>query len=149
MVNHIKEYDKILEAYSGPLMKRIRYELNEADHILVVTNPDEVAAYFRYPDLTEQSVYLAKTIKSTIKEDIFWEIEFLVKYDEAKKTIQDIVDMPDRDINRLIKLLHQNRGTLAARKRKLFEKLTDDEISKMETSFKEIFNITTSPDNAG
>ena len=39
----------------------------------------------------------------------------------------------------LIKFLHQNKGELAARKRKYFSELTYEEISKMETVFKEIF----------
>lgn len=140
MVNHIKEYDSALEAYSSPLMSRIKYEMRD-DHSMVVTNPTEVEGYFRYPDLTEQVIYLAKTIKGTITEDIYWEMEFLVKYDEVKAAIQEIVDMPDRNIDMMIKFLHQNRGELAARKRKHFAELTDPEISQMEIAFKEIFEI--------
>ena len=140
MVNHIKEYDKALEAFSVPLMKRIQYELNKAN-LLTVTNSKEIEAYFRYPDLTTQSIYLAKTIKETIEEDIYMEMEFLVKYDEAKIAIQYIVDMPDKDIDLLIRLLHQNKGMFPARKRKHFEKLTDDEILQMQTAFQNAFNM--------
>jgi len=138
MVNHKKEYDSVLEAYSKPLMKRIRYELNH-DHSLTVTNPEAVEGNFRYPDLTPQSIYLATTIQDTIKEDIYPEMEFLVKYDEAKAAIQEIVDMPDQHIDLLIKLLHQNKGVLSARKRKSFERLTDHELSQIEAVFREIF----------
>lgn len=140
MVNHINEYDKALEAYSSPLMMRINYEMKE-DNSLVVTNPSAVENYFRYPDLTEQVIYLANTIKGTITEDIYLEMEFLLKYEEVKSAIQAIVDMPDRNIDRLIKYLYQNKGKLAARKRKQFEELTETEISLMETVFKEIFEI--------
>lgn len=140
MVNHIKEYDAALEAYSSPLMSKIKYEMKE-DSSMAVLNPAEVEAYFRYPDLTEQAIYLARTIKGTITEDIYWEMEFLVKYDEVKAAIQEIVDMPDRNIDMMIKFLHQNKGELAARKRKHFAELTDDEISRMEITFKDIFEI--------
>jgi hypothetical protein len=67
MVNHKKEYDMVLEAYSKPLMKRIRYELNQEDHSLSVSNPEAVEGYFRYPDLTSQCIYLGSTNQETIK----------------------------------------------------------------------------------
>lgn len=140
MVNHIKEYDTALEAYSSPLMSKIKYEMKE-DNSMSVLNPADVEGYFRYPDLTEQAIYLAKTIKGTITEDIYWEMDFLVKYDDAKSAIQEIVDMPDRHIDMMIKFLYQNRGELATRKRKHFTELTDDEIGKMENAFKEIFDL--------
>src|SRR5687768_9203252 len=54
MLHHIKEYDLILENYSKPLMERIRYQ-KEPGGELVVTNPDQVESYFRYPELTQQS----------------------------------------------------------------------------------------------
>jgi Fic family protein len=142
MVDHIKDYDSALEAYSLPLMSRIKYEMKN-DNTMVVTNAREVEGYFRYPDLTGQVIYLAKTIRSTITEDIYQEMDFLVKYEEVKTAIQEIVDMPGRNIDMMIKFLHQNRGELAARKRQHFSELTDDEIAKMETAFKEIFNIDT------
>jgi hypothetical protein len=138
MVNHIREYDRALENYSIPLMERVRYELNE-EYMLKITNADTVEGYFRYPDLTAQCVYLAKTIKGTIQEDIYWEMEFLVKYDEAKSAFRNVVDMPDKDIDLLIRFLHQNMGRFPARRRKQFDKLTDDEIRKMEIAFQEIF----------
>ena len=140
MVNHIKAYNKTLEAYSKPLLDRIHYELNDV-HEMKVTNPDIVEGYFRYPDLTAQCVYLGKTIKGTIEEDIYREMEFLLKYDEAKLAIRDIVDMPDKDIDLFIKLMHQNNGRFPMRRRKHFTKLTDHEIGKMENAYKEIFNI--------
>jgi len=139
MVNHKKDYDTALEAYSKPLMRKIRYEFKQ-DHSLSVTNPETVETYFRYPDLTSQCIYLATTIQETIKEDIYPEMEFLVKYDEAKSAIQEIVDMPDRYIDLLIKLLHQNKGVLSGRKRQHFERLTDRELSQIETIFKDIFS---------
>jgi hypothetical protein len=109
---------------------------------MVVTNPNEVESYFRYPDLTEQVIYLARTIKGTITEDIYREMDFLMKYDEVKAAIQGIVDMPDRNIDMMIKFLHQNKGELAARKRKYFEELTDDEIAGIQSNLKEIFATT-------
>lgn len=140
MLNHIKEYDQILEKYSKPLMQKIEFKVNPNQSI-TITNPNKVEGYYRYPDLTEQSIYLARIIKETIEEDIYNEMDFLMKYDEIKSAIQRIVDMPDRQMDRLIKYIHSNHGKLSKRKREKFDKLTDSEIKEIETAFVEIFDL--------
>ena len=119
-------------------MARVKYELSQ-DNQIKVLNTSVVEAYYRYPDLTDQAIYLAETIIATIKEDIYSEIDFLTKYDEVKQAFQEIVDMPNQRFDLLVKLLHQNQGQLASRKRSYFNELSDAEIRKMESVFKEIF----------
>lgn len=138
MLNHIREYDTILENYSRPMMKRVKFKVHENQSV-TITNPQDVEGYFRYPDYTEQSTYLASIIHSTIAEDIFQEMDFLQKYDEIKSAIQQIVDIPDRTIDQLIKVIHNNGGTVSQRKRDKFSKLTDAEIARIEKVFQEIF----------
>ncbi len=140
MLNNIKEYDAILEKYSKPLIQRIRYEKTEEGEIKI-TNQDRVESYFRFPDLTNQCIYLVQTIHATLKEDMPEELQFIERYDEAKKTLQHIVDMPDKDINMMIVLLHQNKGVFPKRRRDRFAKLTDEEISLMQKKYREIFEM--------
>jgi Fic family protein len=140
MLNNIKEYDRVLEQYSIPLMKRIRYIKKNNGEIEVI-NPEAVEAYFRYPDLTAQCIYLARTIQETISQDIPEELDFIQHYDEVKSELQNIVDMPDKDLDLMILFLHQNHGIFPKRRRKQFEKLTEEEIQQMEIIFRGIFNI--------
>ena len=65
---------------------------------------------------------------------------FIQRYDEVKQEIQQIVDMPDRMLNQLILMIHQNGGALSKRKRKIFEKLNDDEIHEIEEAYRDVFN---------
>jgi hypothetical protein len=139
-MNLTKLQNEIVDPRYAP--KGFRHFQNYIGQTMVVTNPNEVESYFRYPDLTEQVIYLARTIKGNITEDNYLEMDFLMKYDEVKAAIQGIVDMPDRNIDMMIKFLHQNKGELAARKRKYFEELTDDEIARIQSNFKEIFATT-------
>ncbi len=139
MLNHMDEYDTTLEQYSKPLSQRISY-IRKPDGTLEVNNPEEVEAYFRYPDLTVQSTYLAKTIQETINQDMPEELDFIKNYDELKHELQNIADMPDKDINLMIMFLYQNKGVFPRRRRKDFDKLTDGEISSMEIAFKDIFS---------
>jgi hypothetical protein len=141
MLNHMTEYDQALEKYSKPLMKRILYAKN-ADGQLEITNKMDVEGYFRYPDLTTQTIYLANTMFETIHTDLPEELEFIQHYDEVKTEMQNIVDMPDKQLNLMILFLHHNHGTFPKRRRNDFEKLTDEEINQMERIYQEIFNIT-------
>lgn len=138
MLAHIRDYDKTLEKYSTPLMQRIRFDQN-VDQSITVTNTAEVAGYYKFPDLTEQAIYLLKTLHGTLDEDMPGELLFLLRYDELKKAIQEIVDMPDRMLNQLIIFIHQNKGTLAKRKRQMFEMLTDEEILAMQEAYQQTF----------
>ena len=140
MLNHIKDYDSILEKYSKPLMQRIRYDKKDNGEIKV-TNEEEVEGYFRYPDLTGHCIYLLETIHATLAEDMPDELTFLQRYDEAKKELQRIVDMPDRDINWMLLFLHQNKGVFPKRRREQFDKLSDEEILQMQKAYRVIYEL--------
>jgi hypothetical protein len=140
MLNHIRDYDTILEKYSKALMQRVRYQ-REEDATISITNLEQIEGYYRYPDLTEQCVYLLETIHATLAEDMPEELLFIQRYDEAKKELQNIVDMPDQDINMMLTFLHQNKGVFPKRRRERFSKLTDEEIAQMQSAYQTVFEI--------
>lgn len=140
MLGHIREYDHILEKYSKPLMQRIRYDRSQGGSI-VVTNAVTVEGYFRYPDLTEHCIYLIQTLHATLREDMPDELLFIQRYDEARQELQRIVDMPDKDINSMLSFLHQNNGVFPKRRRERFSKLTDEEIARMQTAYRKVFEL--------
>ena len=67
--------------------------------------------------------------------------KFFQRYDEAKKELQRIVDMPDRDINQMLVFLHQNKGVLPKRRRDNFPKLLDEEIEQMQKAYADVYNL--------
>ncbi|WP_443944301.1 Fic family protein [Pedobacter sp. AW1-32] len=139
MVNNMRDYDAALENYSKPLMQRIKFKRDERGEI-IITNPNEVNAYFRYPDLTQQCAYLATTIQATIKQDLSEELHFLERYDELKRELQNLIDMPDRRLNEVIIFLHQNKGVFPKRRKKNFEEITEEEFAEMEKIYNDIFD---------
>jgi Fic family protein len=140
MLNHMSEYDNILEKYSKPLMQRIKFNASEMGQV-DIANPDELEGYYRYPELTNHCIYLIRTIHDTIQEDMPKELMFVQRYDEAKKAVQQTVDMPDRMIDLMLTFLNQNKGKLAKRKREEFAKLTDEEIAAMEDAYRKVYEI--------
>ena len=72
-------------------------------------------------------------IEQTIDKDLVDELAFLVSYDQSKRAIQRIVDMPDRQIDLLITFCLQNNNRLSAPKRaRYFDFLFDEEVSRIE-----------------
>ena len=84
-------------------------------------------------DITAQTEILYDLAQRTIETELADELQFIVNYDRAKKAIQNVIDMPDRQIDLLIRFILQNRGKLSKIKReKYFDFLSDDEMDKIE-----------------
>lgn len=130
MLKNPGEYDASLEAFSRPLMSLVDYSLDENGHMTV---ENDTARWYAYIDLTPQAESLFRFIERTIDTELVEELSFLARYDETKKAIQDVVDMPDRQIDLFIRFCLQNNGRLSARKREShFDFLSDDEVARME-----------------
>lgn len=130
MLKKAAEYDASLEAFSKPLMALVDYELTEDGEMTV---HGDTAKWYRFIDMTTQAEALFGFIADTIRTELALELAFLANYDEAKQAIQEIVDMPDREIDLFIRFCLQNHGRLSARKRTShFKVLAEEEIVRME-----------------
>ena len=119
-----------MEAFSRPLMALVEYSLDEEGGMTV---QNDTAQWYSYVDMTSQAEALFRFIEQTIDTELVKELAFLANYDETKRAIQEIVDMPDRQIDFFIRFCLQNNGRLSARKRAShFDSLSKDEIVVME-----------------
>ncbi len=135
---HMDEYDTTLESLSKLIERKVKYDINDSGE-MTVNNASEIEALYRFPDLTNHTVFLARAIQSTVNKDVPEELHFLRCYDELKRDIQSIVDMPDNKVDRMILFLHQNKGKLASRKRNFYKELSDNEIEQMEQAYTQVF----------
>ncbi len=138
---HMNEYNTTLELLSKLIEREVKYDINDSGE-MTVNNASEIEALYRFPDLTKHTVFLARAIQSTINKYVPEELLFLQRYDELKRDIQSIVDMPDKKVDRMILFLHQNMGKLAARKRNFYKELSDNEIEQMEQAYTQVFQRT-------
>lgn len=130
-------YDETLELISRPLMPMIDFVL-DPDGRMTVRN--ETTVHYRYLDLTAIAERLFQFIQDTIETELVEELDFIQKYDEARRAMQEVVDMPDRLIDLFIRFCIQNHGKLsAARRTSHFPSLTDEEIRKLESAVQENF----------
>jgi Fic family protein len=138
MLKNPVDYDASLEAFSRPLLQLVNYRLDDTGKMNV---ENETACWYQYMDMTEQSEALYEFVNKTIEEELVEELSFLVNYDNTKKAIQDIIDMPDRLIDLFIQLCLQNNGSLSARKRSShFEFLSEEELAAMQQAVREGYN---------
>jgi Fic family protein len=137
MLKHSADYDASLEAFSQPLLQLIEYSLDDIGQMTVA---NDTACWYRFIDLTLQAEALYAFVIKTIDDEMDLELKFLASYDQAKKRIQGIVDVPDRLIDLFIHLLTQNNGKLSTGKKSThFNMLTDNEIEAMEGAVKDSF----------
>ena len=72
---------------------------------------------------------------TSIREDFAEELRFLRGHDAAREAARAVLDLPDRRLDLLLRLLHQNGGTLSHSKRELFAELSDEEVARIERGF--------------
>ncbi len=112
-------YDKILEAYSRPLMAKTSDDIRFGNR---TTYPDGVVSDFefsgsdtlrpawRYPDLTEQSEYLFHIVHETIEYEMRHQIQSHRAYVEARDKIKDFLEGPDDHLDRIMRSIERNDG---------------------------------------
>jgi hypothetical protein len=144
MLKNLADYDDSLEAFSRPLMALAEYSLDKEGRMTV---QNDTALWYSYVDMTPQAEALFRFIQQTIDTELVEELVFLANYDETKRAIQEIVDMPDRQIDLFIRYCRQNNGRLSARKRAShFDSLSEDEIARMEQAIQSAYGSNTSDD---
>jgi hypothetical protein len=137
MLKNPADYDASLEAFSRQLMPLVEYSIDENGHMTVHNN---TAIWYRFIDMTPQAEALFRFIDQTIDTELASELAFLANYDKTKKAIQEIVDMPDRQIDLFIRFCLQNNGRLSARKRAShFDFLSNEEIASLEQAVQSIY----------
>ena len=90
--------------------------------------------------MTPQAEALFRFIDQTIDTELADELAFISNCDKTKKAIQEVVDMPDRQIDLFIRFCLQNNGRLSARKRTgNFDFLLNEEVGQMEKAVQSAF----------
>jgi hypothetical protein len=116
-------YNQILDTVSGPLMRALPgyYKFASeyttyADGIrsnFEFTGQEVAKPVWQYLDLTPHVVYLADVLERTIRQDMREESLYLRRHAQARDAIKDIVEMPDAQIDRVIRSAQANQGKLS------------------------------------
>lgn len=118
-----RAYDRILDTVSRPLMGALAgaYEFAPTQTIYpdgipsnFVFKGDDIAwPVWRYLDLTRHVVYLSDVLARTIRDDMREESRYIHRHAQARAAIKGIVEMPDMQIDRIIRSVETNQGKLS------------------------------------
>lgn len=137
ILEQIDEYRRVLESYSARLLPLIEWEPTERHNVRVLNDTGD---FYRFFDATPHAEFLYGCVQRTIEHDLPAETAFLQRYDEFRRAIENMIEMPERTINLLFRFLSQNEGRLSQRARENeFRELTDEEAERIEGIFSETF----------
>ncbi len=130
ILDRINDYRRTLEGYSGQLLPLIKWGATERGNVRIL---NETVDFYRYFDATPHAEFLYECVERTVDFDLPFETKFLKNYDNFRRQLEDIVDMPDRLSDLLFRFLHQNQGKLSKRARENeFRQMTQTEIERIE-----------------
>lgn len=134
-----EEYDRALETISKAVMALIDYDIDESDHSITINN--DISYLYRYLDLTPHVEYLYKTMETSISQDLVQEVIYIVKYDAVKKAIEDVLDIPNKELNLFIQLAIQGNGTISKSKRPRFDRwMSGEQLLALERTIGKILD---------
>lgn len=137
ILRRIDEYRAVLESSSAAMLPLIEWRATADGNVDV---PNDTADYYRYFDATAHAEFLYSCVEQTVERDLPEEIRFLEAFDTFSSAVKEIVEMPDREVERLRGFLAQGRGHLSTRAReKEFRALTDEETARVEALYSELF----------
>jgi hypothetical protein len=124
-----RAYNDVLDQVSRPLMESVRDKVSFArgEQVKypdgVVSNfqfvgGEEAAPVWRFPDLGPHVVYMAKILERTVTEQMRDESRYLSSHHRARQAVKEIVEMPDQQVDRVIRSIEQNKGQLSGALRK-------------------------------
>ena len=135
-LEHIQRYREVLEHYSRPHLVLTHWETTTSLNVRVLNNTRD---FFRFFDATWQAEFLADSVVETIRQTLPREIEYLRRYDQARRRISAFLEMPDSTFDLMMGFLRQNGGHFSQRTRTAeFARLTDDEAASIERIYQEL-----------
>ncbi|MFT4850992.1 MAG: Fic family protein [Sediminicola sp.] len=119
ILSRMSEYDRVLETLSVPVMASINYTKIENEVSSIQINND-INYLYRYPDMTEHAIFLYRMMETAITDDLISEVLYIIEYDEIKKFINGLIDLPNQYLDKLVAVLIEKKGTLSNNKNKKY-----------------------------
>lgn len=118
-----RAYNDVLDVVSKPLMEAIRdkvtfsrTQVEYPDGVVSnfqFTGVNEALPVWRYPDLGSHVMYMANVLARTITEQMREESRYLRSHHRAREAVKEVVEMPDLQVDRVIRSIEQNAGKLS------------------------------------
>ncbi len=131
MLEARERYSALLRGYSRPRLERLDYRLDADAGFIDVRGPQPRWLYAFF-DATAVVEFVYECLERAIDVDLAREVEYLRGYDAAFERLSGWLEAPQPDLERLIRFVVQNGGTLSKGKRARFPALSDADLERAE-----------------
>lgn len=105
---------------------------------MVTAQPD--SGDYRFFDAGEEVGFLYRMIRLAVEQEMPQGIAWLRNFDRAQAALNAELDMPQKDLATLIRMIQSNGGRLSAHRRKQFSWSPADVLDRVETVVRESFD---------
>jgi hypothetical protein len=137
ILKNIPEYQGVLNGFSRPVTQLWRYQ--RADVTPVVVHSPGGRAY-RFIDATAEVGFLHRMIRRAVEDEIPKELAWLSGYDKAYQQLDAELDLPNKDLSALIRMIQANKGVLPENRRKQYVHVPKQILDRIEQVVREAFN---------
>ncbi len=129
-------YDFALERFSQPLMERYREDWRfGAEQIgedgvpynLEFDSYEDALHAWKFPNLTSHVEFMGAVVKHTLEHEMRIEAQYLKMHHAARVAVKNVIEAPDPIVDRIIRAVRENNGTLSGKLRKEVPLLEDEE----------------------
>lgn len=136
ILKHIPEYLSVLSGFSRPVTQLWRYQRGDATPV-VVHSPGGRA--YRFVDATAEVAFLHRMIRRAVEDEIPRELAWLSGYDKAYQQLDAELDLPNKDLSALIRMIQSNNGVLSENRRKQYVHVPTQILDRIEQIVREAF----------
>ena len=133
---NIPAYVAVLTAFSRPVTALWDYRRGDPEPVFL---SDPGSRAYRFIQADREVAFLHNMIKQAVQEEIPRELAWLQGYDLAFSTLNDELDLPQKDLSALIRMIQSNQNTLSAKRRKQYVHLPEEVLNRIEEVVRQAF----------
>jgi hypothetical protein len=136
--NNIPAYHAVLTGFSRPVTELWDYRRAHAGEPQILASPGRHPYSFFEAD--REVDFLYDMVKLAVEQEIPREMAYLRGYDEAFETLDHELDIPQKDLSNLIRMAHDQGGSLSKNRRKQYGYLPAEVLARIEEVVSEAFS---------
>jgi hypothetical protein len=141
---NIPAYVELLTAFSRPVTALWNYRRGDQDPI-ILSEPGSRA--YRFFQADREVTFLHAMIKQAVQDEMPKELAYLKGYDSAFAQLNSELDLPQKDLSALIRMIQSNNGMLSASRRKHYYYIPKEVLDRIELVAREALETPASDDS--
>jgi hypothetical protein len=140
---NIPAYVAVLTAFSRPVTALWDYRRGDPEPVFL---SDPGSRAYRFIQADREVAFLYDMIKQAVQEEIPRELAWLQGYDLAFAILNKELDLPQKDLSALIRMIQSNQNTLSAKRRKQYGHLPEEVLNRIEEVVQQAFETRNAKD---